>query len=105
MMSVGRVKTFLREVSLGKEDVVELLDVLMGKKLTYWEIMEEMFRLRTCGRLRHYFGDTYYIHGRPFCQLLAMDINMLISVGILHPQKGKETFVVSPEVLLSWPIG
>jgi hypothetical protein len=103
MMSAEKLKALLMEVSLGREDVVELLSHLIGKKLTFWEIMEEASRLR--GRLRHYFRDTYYIHGRPFCPLLERDIGMLVAIGILLPQKDKETFVVSPEFLPSWPIG
>jgi hypothetical protein len=61
--------------------------------------MEEVFRLRTRRRFRHYFRDTYRVHGRPFCPLLDRDIGMLVSIGILLPQKDKETFVVSPEFL------
>jgi hypothetical protein len=99
MTGVEKLKAILTEVSLGKEDVVELLDFLMGKKLTYWEIMEEVFRLRTRRRFRHYFRDTYRVHGRPFCPLLDRDIGMLVSIGVLLPQKDKETFIVSPEFL------
>jgi len=103
MTSVEKLKAVLTEVSLGKEDVVELLSYIGGKKLTFWDIMKEAYLLRTSGRLKHYFGDTYYIHGMPFCPLLERDFGMLVSIGILRQQVDKETFVVSSEFLPSWP--
>jgi hypothetical protein len=97
MTSVEKLKAILTEVSLGKEDLVELLPHLMWRKLTFWEIMEEAFRLKTSGRFRRYFKDTYYVHGMPFCPILERDIGVLEAVGVLLPQKDKGTFVVSPE--------
>jgi hypothetical protein len=103
MTSVEKLKAILTEVTLGKEDLVELLPHLMWRKLTFREIMKEAFRLKTSGRFRRYFKDTYYVHGMPFCPILERDIGILVAVGILLPQKDKETFVVSPAFLPSWP--
>ena len=103
LTDVGKLKSILMEVSLWKEDVVELLSYIGGKKLTFWDIMKEAYRLRTSGRLKRYFGDAYYIHGMPFCPLLERDFGMLVSIGILRQQEDKETFVVSPEFLPLWP--
>jgi hypothetical protein len=100
MTSFEKLKAILTEVSLGKEDLMELLPHLIGKKLTFWEIMEEAFRLKTSGRFRRYFKDAYYVHGMPFCPILERDIGMLEAVGVLLPQKDKGTFVVSPELAL-----
>ena len=97
MTNVEKLKAILTEVSLGKEDLVELLSHLMWRKLTFWEIMEEAFRLKTSGRFRRYFKDTYYVHGMPFCPVLERDIGVLEAIGVLLPQKDKGTFVVSPE--------
>jgi hypothetical protein len=97
MTSVEKLKAILTEVSLGKEDLVELLPHLMWRKLTFWEIMEEAFHLKTSGRFRRYFKDTYYVHGMPFCPILERDIGVLEAVGVLLPQKDKGTFIVSPE--------
>jgi DNA-binding GntR family transcriptional regulator len=36
----------------------------------------------------------------PFCPILERDIGVLEAVGVLLPQKGKGTFVVSPEFAL-----
>ena len=78
----------LVEFSLGKEDFRKLLNVLVEwskekKVMTFWDIMETLYKQKDSIGFEKYFKNTYWVHNKPFDILLERDIGLLHAANIL----------------------